>query len=548
MPGNEVAKPGSELGKVARSAVASGKDVARSAGRAVGTARQMGGAGNTGLVRLLDAHSASTAGDILVVSGLLATIFFAGTVDDARSRVAIFLLVALVPFAILAPLINPLLDRFRSGRRFAMFFSLASRAVLAWVISFHLGGGLWLYGSAFGIILFSRVHGFARGAALARLVPPSGLRLPQAAARAAVFATLASAAAAALGGITASIGPQWPLRLAGLIYFVGAIVALTLPPLADTEGPEVLPQPIGVPWRGRRRTTGESMLSGQLLGVTLLGSAGLRLLYGFLLIFLAFAIRSDEIGGGMLGVVAGPFVQLVLVGSSFGVGTLIATVIGTGRRVHHPVALQTTGIVLVALAAAYATIRFSLFSILTLCLVTAIASGLARVAVDATIQERVPERDRPSAFARTDTMLLLVWLAGALIGLVPHVPPRLGIGAATAAALIAGVAGVLTAWRLRGEVLRGRPATDPDGGVNGVVLRPGAHAKALPPAPVANRPVAAITAPPPIAPVSPAPAAPAPAAPTVIEAEVVETPAVDNPATPPGYHVFRPTTNSADGG
>ena len=64
MPGNEVAKPGSEFGKVARSAVASGKDAARSAGRAVGTARQMGGAGNTGLVRLLDTHSASTAGDI----------------------------------------------------------------------------------------------------------------------------------------------------------------------------------------------------------------------------------------------------------------------------------------------------------------------------------------------------------------------------------------------------------------------------------------------------------------------------------------------------
>ena len=83
------------------------------------------------------------------------------------------------------------------------------------------------------------------------------------------------------------------------------------------------------------------------LWIALLLAFGLRLLYGFLLIFLAFAIRSGEIGGGMLGVVAGPFVQLVLVGSSFGMGTLIATVIGTGRRVHHPVALQTTGIVLV---------------------------------------------------------------------------------------------------------------------------------------------------------------------------------------------------------
>jgi MFS family permease len=515
--------PGKEVAKTMRGTVAGGREAARGAGRAFGTARHMGGAGNPGLMRLLDVHAAASGGDTLVLIGLLATIFFNGTVDEARSRVALFLLVTMVPFAVLAPLLAPLLDRFRSGRRFALSASLAGRAVLAWIISLNVDGGLLLYVATFGVILLSRVYGVARSAALARLVPPAGLRLSQAAARAAVFATVAGAVAAALGGIGAAIGPQWPLRLASLVFLVGAAIALALPPLADTEPPEVLPRPFGLPWRGKM-SEGESVLSGRMVGVTLLGSSGLRLLYGFLLFFLAFAIRSDAIDGGD---VAGPFVQLVLVGSAFGLGTLIATAVGTALRVSRPVPLQATGVVLVACAGLYATVRFSFISLLVLCLFTAVASGLAKVAVDAAIQERVPEPYRPNAFARTETLLMLVWLAGGGIGLVPHVDTRLGVAAATLGALMAAVASVLAARRLRGEALRGRPATGPDGKVSGVLLQPGAHARALPPVPVTAVPPAVLAA----------PGVPS-TNPPIVDAVVIPTP----PGTaPPGYHVFHPS-------
>jgi hypothetical protein len=504
---------GNEVANVVRGTVAGGREAARGAGRALGTARQIGGAGNPGLMRLLDVHAAASAGDALAVIGLLATILFSGSVDAARGRVALFLLVSMVPFAVLAPLLRPLLDRFRSGRRFALSASLAGRAVLAWVVSFNVDGGIWLYVAAFGMVLLSRVYGVARGAVLARLVPHSGLRTSQAAARAAVVATCTGAGAAALGGIGVAIGPQWPLRLAGLVFLVGSVIALTLPPLADTEPPEVLPRPWGLPWRGTVRGADgsrESILSGRLVGVTLLGSAGLRLLYGFLLLFLAFAIRSDTIGGGLFGV--GPFVKLVLVASAFGAGTLVTTAIGSAVRVSRPVPLQVTGILLVTFAALYVTIRFSLLSILVLCLFTALATGLAKMAVDAAIRERVPEPHQPNAFARTETLLMLVWLAGAAIGLVPHVDVRLGIAAATIAALVAMAASVLAAWRLRGEVLFGQVPTGPGGLVTGVLLRAGAHAKALPPVPMPPATPAAL--PPP------------------------------GPNPPAGYHVFHPSPPS----
>lgn len=554
MPGNDASRTGGRstgaAGAVVRSTVAGGREVARGAGRAVGTARQIGGAGNPGLMRLLDVHAANSAGDILVVIGLLATIVFSDPVADARARVALFLAVTMVPFAVVAPLIGPLLDRFRHGRRFALSASMLLRAILAWIISANVDGGMWLYVAAFGVVLLSRVYGVARSAALARLVTTSGLRLSQAAARAAVFATVAAAIAAVFGGVAAWIGPQWPLRLASLVFAVGAIIALNLPPLADTEQPEVLPQPFGLPWRGRMRgpdgARGESLLSGRLIGVAVLGSGGLRLLYGFLLVFLAFAIRSDGMAGGLL-VVNGQVPQLAFVGAAFGLGTLIATVVGMALRINRPVPLQATGMVLVALAGLWATVRLSFLSILMLCLCTAVASGLAKVAVDATIHERIPERDRPNAFARTETLLMLVWLAGAAIGLVPNLPVRLGIAIATLVALLAMVAAVVTAWRLRGEVLQGRPTPDAGPAMRGELLQRD------PAAPLALPTGSAVaTATPASAPVIPAPATPtqvtpAPAAP-VVSAPATPAPVTPAPPSaptateaPPGYHVFRPS-------
>jgi MFS family permease len=500
MPGNEVERviqgtvTGSRQAGWAEPSV--GRDLAQSAGKAskwvghnVNTARQIGGAGNPGLMRLLDVHAAASAGDTLVVIGLLKAIFFVTPVADARARVALFLVVTMVPFAILAPLLGPLLDRFRHGRRLALSLTLLSRAVLVWIISFAVDGGLWLYVGAFGVVLLSRVYGVARSAALARLVPPSGLRLSQASARAAVFATITGAVAAAIGGFAAWIGPQWPLRLGGLVFFVGAIIAANLPRLADSEGPEVLPQPLGLPWRGPARPADGSLLNGQSIGVAVLGSAGLRLLFGFLLVFLAFAIRSSSVGGGPFGVIAGPIVQLTMVGSAFGLGTLIATTIGTALRVIRPMVLQASGLTMVALSAIYASVRFGMTSVLLLCLCTAVASGLAKVAVDAAIQERIPERDRPDAFARTETLLMLTWLAGAAIGLVPGVPVRLGVGVATIVGFAAIAGTVAATWRPRRPAAAGPvPATGSDA-MTGVLVHPG-YGPSTPATPPAAEPEA----------------------------------------------------------
>ena len=55
------------------------------------------------MMRLFDLHAVSCAGDTLITIGLAGTIFFNVPLGEARSKVALYLLVTMVPFALLAP-------------------------------------------------------------------------------------------------------------------------------------------------------------------------------------------------------------------------------------------------------------------------------------------------------------------------------------------------------------------------------------------------------------------------------------------------------------
>jgi MFS family permease len=485
--------------------------------RTVGSARQRGGVGNIGMMRLLDLHAVSCAGDTLVAIGLAGTIFFGVPTGEARGRVALYLLVTMVPFAVLAPLVGPMLDRFRHGRRYALAVTMLGRAVLAWIIAENLVG-LGLYPAAFGVLALSRAYGVARSAAVPRLLPP-GLGLSQAGARASVYGTFAGAVVAPLGAATFWIGPQWPLRVASLIFVVGVVVALRLPGKADSDEPETLPKMFHLPWR-HRAENGDRVLSGPLVVATLIGSACHRAIYGFLLLFLAFAIREGDLPTSVLGIGLSPEASLGLIGGAMGLGTFASTAIGTGLRIRRPLRIQTIGFVVVAAAGLLATLRFTLSSVVLFGLAVAVSSGLAKLAVDASIQERVPETVRASAFAHAETLLMLAWVAGAALGLIP-LGGRVGVAVAALGVFAAAVRAARVSRRLRGEVLRGRATPTPPAAppirydVEGQLATPAAPARRDPAPRSAHRTSEVV----PVAPDA--------------------TP--DNDVAPPGFHIFRPS-------
>src|SRR4051812_38631311 len=415
----------------------------------------------------------------------------------------------MVPFALLAPVVGPLLDRFRHGRRFALAATMLGRALLTWVIADNLFG-FGLYPAAFGVLALSRAYGVARSAAVPRLLPP-GLGLSQAGARASVYGTVAGAIVAPIGAAAFAFGPQWPLRVASLIFLGGMVVALRLPPKADSDAPEVPPKVFQLPWR-HRREGGGTVLSGRLVLSALTGSGAMRMLYGFLLLFLAFAIRENQLTPIVLGITVSAPVALAVVGGALALGTFLSTAIGTRLRIRRPVRLQAVGFAVTGLVGAWAAVHFTLTAVAFFCLVAAIASGLAKLAVDASIQERIPDTVRASAFAHAETLLMLAWVAGGAVGLAPFLPGRLGIALAAIAVLAAAAQTSRVAWRLRAEVLRG-DATRSEPEVSG---------QRYP-----QRPAPAPT---------PGPARiPAPLNPTASAAPAV---AVPDDEAPPGYHIF----------
>ena len=101
-------------------AVARSRQLTAAAAARVRAASRADGAGESGLTQLLWVNALHMAGDAMIAVSLAGTLFFAATTDAQRGNVALYLLVTMAPFAVLAPVIGPALDRLQRGRRWAM--------------------------------------------------------------------------------------------------------------------------------------------------------------------------------------------------------------------------------------------------------------------------------------------------------------------------------------------------------------------------------------------------------------------------------------------
>ncbi|QMU73567.1 MFS transporter [Streptacidiphilus sp. P02-A3a] len=452
------------------------------AGRRIRRATSAEGAGESGLAKLIELHAVNSAGDMLVTVALASTIFFSVPTGEARGRVALYLLITMAPFVLLAPVIGPLLDRLPSGRRSAMALSMLARAAIAWMMTSSISGSLTIYPEALGVLVASKAYGVVRSVVVPRLLPKR-VTLVKANSRVTLAGLIATAIAGGLGGLLHLVGPQWPLRGAFLVYLVGAVLAFHLPHQVDlakdeqravlhaeraaaaeraarrerTGGVEVdddgraddgwaddgradggwaddgwAPPGAGAPTgadgqlaepRLRLRSVGPSVV----LALTAEGT--LRGLSGFLTFFLAFLLREHPVGG-----LRSTFALGIVVGA-LGLGNTLGTALGSWLRARGPETLITFLLAVATVSALAATLAYGLLTITLLAGVTGVTQSLGKVALDALIQRDVPERVRTSAFARSETLMQLTWVVGGGIGIVL---PLVGqIGAATATGFLA---------------------------------------------------------------------------------------------------------------
>jgi MFS family permease len=420
-----------------------------------------GGAGESGLAKLIELHAVNSAGDMLITIALASTVFFSVPTGEARGRVALYLMVTMAPFALLAPVLGPLLDRLQHGRRAAMAMAMMARAVLAWTMAGVIStAGLGLYPAALGVLVASKAYGVVRSAVVPRLLP-GRTTLVKANSRVTLSGLLATAIAAPVGAGLHAIGPPWPLYGAFVVFMVGALLSMSLPHKVDSArgeakarlsaDEEAPTEPSGIPGPGRKPGllgVGSSVLH------ALQGNCGLRSLSGFLTMFLAFMMREHPLGG----LTAAQSLGVVAVAA--GAGNALGTALGAWLKARGPEFI-IGGVLICALSAAtVAAGWYSLVSVAAVAAVAGISQALAKLSLDALIQRDVPEQVRTSAFARSETALQLSWVVGGGLGILVPLSGPLGMTVAASLVLLAfliSARGLLGAAR-RGSTARARVA------------------------------------------------------------------------------------------
>ena len=223
-----------------RSTGRAGASTARGTGRVIRRLTQASGAGRTGLDRVIELTAAGAAADAFVAVALAGTLFFSTSVDQARGRIALTLLITMAPFAVLAPFIGPMLDRVRDGRRYIMVGTLLARGLLCWGMAGAVqhSDTVTLLPAAFGVLVLQKAYGVTRSAVTPRVLPAS-ITLVSANARISLAALVASTlGVGAAGGVSflaggGTTGATWALRIGTLVYLAAIALGIRLPTTVD---------------------------------------------------------------------------------------------------------------------------------------------------------------------------------------------------------------------------------------------------------------------------------------------------------------------------
>jgi hypothetical protein len=408
--------------------------------RAIRAASRADGADTSGLAQLLWVNALHMAGDAMVAVSLAGTLFFAAAADAQRWNVALYLLVTMAPFAVLAPVIGPVLDRLQAGRRWALAGSLLGRAVLALVMAAHFDD-VWLYPAALGVLVLSKSLNVLKAAVVPRVLP-SAMSLTSANARLSLFGLATSGVAGGIGAaVAALLGFGWELGATAAVFTAAGVLAGRLPRHVDVptgEQPADVLTTAEIPVGSKRRRVTPHVV------LALRATAALRGLAGFLTIFIAFLVQATFPDGWEASLALGA------VAVAAGAGSFLGTVAGSRLRTTTP---DRVVLVAAASAAAVTVLAAAFYSFAMAALVAGVAAvtnALAKASLDAIIQREVSESLRASAFARSETLLQLAWVAGGALGVAL---PAIGwLGFTVAAALLVVAVG-LVLWTLH----RGRP-------------------------------------------------------------------------------------------
>jgi MFS family permease len=393
------------------------------------------------LDRLAWVHAVSTGGDALVAVALAGTLFFAVPMAAARPRVALYLLLTVAPFAVVAPLLGRLLDGRRGAGRLALVAAMALRAALA-ALAVARTQSLLLYPLAFGLLVCSRAHGISRSAMVPELLAGAGSPpdLVAVSGRMARVAALGGTAGAVLGvGLDRLLGGGAVLWAAAATFTAGGVLALGLPstsrPRSDrrrrmSTGPR--PDPM------QRRAARLARPPGRVR-LARAANATVRAVGGFTLFLLAFELRRQGVATAGLGLLL----------AAIGVGGVVgAFLLPRAARLVREDGLLAGGLLLCGTTAWLLAGRVGVTAAAVAGLAMGAGIAAARLGFESLVQRDVPPPARGTAITRAETAFQLAWVAGAVLPVALPLPTTPSLLAAALACLAAATTYTLGLLRL----------------------------------------------------------------------------------------------------
>lgn len=344
--------------------------------------------------RLAFAHAVAVCGDLFVTVALADSLFFSIDPSAAKGRVLGYLLLTIAPFAVIAPVLGPFLDRTRGGRRTFVAIAAAGRAVLGILMAANLHGNA-LYPLAFLALVLSKGHNIAKSA-LVPAVVENEEELVLANSRLAVISVLGGVVGAApAAAILKLLGGEWVLRVSTIVFAFGTVLALAIP-----AAKHVAP---GETDADRRTLHAPSILaSGTAMAL-------FRGVVGFMTFFAAFVLKKADEPAWVFGLVLGASA------TGNGAGVLLAPLLRRKVREEWILvgSLLLPAVLLVFAARAYGrgALTLAAFSI-------AAGAACGRLAFDSLLQRDAHEAARGRAFARFETRFQFVWVGGAVLAVL----------------------------------------------------------------------------------------------------------------------------------
>ena len=355
------------------------------------------------------------------------SLFLSISPDAARTKVLLFLAVSMAPFAVVAPLVGPFVDRMKGGQRMVVVLVGVLRAFVLVGMASSLDS-LTLFPLAFAALILGKTYAIAKSAIVPTTVNDESKFVES------------NSKLGQISGITGFVvaGPVAALQLIdtraalglGVIAFLAASLnAYRLPKMAIQVG--------------QSDAREEEELHSPSIVAASIAMRTLRFAVGFMFFHLAFWLRQEIAGTAWFGLAIG----------LSGLATLGANFAGPYLRRRMRVEMMLfASLVFVVLIALFATWYDRVVGGIVLVAAVNAAAAIGRLAFEATVQRDAPDANRGKVFARFETQNQIAWVCGGLIPVIISPSGWLGF----AGVVVISSVGAVLFWRAGGIVIGSR--------------------------------------------------------------------------------------------